>query len=431
MTRNRDIERVLEEWFSEGPTQMPDHLFTAVVDRIDRVPQRRLAQLKTRFFAMNSNLRLATAAAVILAVGVVGAFALSRAPGTGTSPSPTPIVTPGPSASPSPLSAALQFTWVGATRTVPQISPPVQRSGLKITGATLNFLVGDANPHFFSAASQTSPNSFVVTNTVEGSGCHIGDVGSYTFSLAGSARGGGTMSLQPVTDACTARAAAISGDWVRAACLDPNGWCLGDLDPGTYGSMSFNPFVATSAWASDYGALSYTVPAGWTNIEDCDYCFKLAKQGGPADGPGIIMFSDVAAHSQDPACPEVPEPGIAHTATAIATWLKGLPGLVATAPVPIAIGGLSGMMLDISVAPSWTRTCSFSGSDPVVTTFTHASAVSGFDWNVGATVHERVILLDSSGGRTLLVEVDAPDQVAFDTLVAESMPVIQSFQFKP
>ena len=44
---------------------------------------------------------------------------------------------------------------------------------------------------------------------------------------------------------------------------------------------------------------------------------------------------------------------------------------------------------------------------------------------------ERVILLDSGGGRTLLVEIDAPDKAAFDVLVAESMPIIQSFQFKP
>ncbi|HKB28313.1 MAG TPA: hypothetical protein VKC59_04755 [Candidatus Limnocylindrales bacterium] len=429
MTRNREIERVLEEWFSEGPTQMPDHLFTAVVDRIDRVPQRRLAQLTTRLLAMNSNLRLAAAAAIILAVAGVGAFAFSRGPSSGTGQSPAATGTSGPS--PSPLSAALQFSWVGATRTVADITPPIQRSVLRFTGATLSYFTGGPNPILFSTASQDSPTSIVLTLTVSGYGCQIGDVGRYSFTLAGSTRGGGTMSLHANSDNCPARQAAILGDWVRAACADQNGWCLGDLDPGTYGSMSFNPFVASSAWTSDYGALSYSVPAGWTNTEDCDYCFRLAKQGGSADPPGIIMFSDVAAMSQNPDCQAIPEPGVAQTATAIATWLKSLPGLVATTPVPITIGGLSGRMLDISVAPTWTRTCSFSNGQPVVTTLTHASGATGFDWNVGGTVRERVILLDSGAGPTLLIEIDAPDQAAFDTLVAESMPVIQSFRFKP
>jgi hypothetical protein len=43
MTRDRDIERVLDRWFAEGPTQMPYQFLDVVVDRIDRVPQRCLA----------------------------------------------------------------------------------------------------------------------------------------------------------------------------------------------------------------------------------------------------------------------------------------------------------------------------------------------------------------------------------------------------
>ena len=61
MTRDQDIERVLERWFTEGPTQMPDRLFE-FVDHIDRLPQRHRARLQTRFVAMNSTLRIAAAA---------------------------------------------------------------------------------------------------------------------------------------------------------------------------------------------------------------------------------------------------------------------------------------------------------------------------------------------------------------------------------
>ena len=41
MTRERDIERVLEAWLEPGPSVMPDRVFDAVLDRIEREPQRR------------------------------------------------------------------------------------------------------------------------------------------------------------------------------------------------------------------------------------------------------------------------------------------------------------------------------------------------------------------------------------------------------
>ena len=97
MTRDQDIERVLERWFTEGPTQMPDRLFE-FVDHIDRLPQRRRARL-TRFVAMNSTYRLAAAAVAILFVGVAGAVFLTRPAGVGTEPSPTPSAAPSDSAS--------------------------------------------------------------------------------------------------------------------------------------------------------------------------------------------------------------------------------------------------------------------------------------------------------------------------------------------
>ena len=49
MTRHRDIEPVLEAWFVDGPSEMPDRLFQAVFDQVERVPQRRLARLHLRF----------------------------------------------------------------------------------------------------------------------------------------------------------------------------------------------------------------------------------------------------------------------------------------------------------------------------------------------------------------------------------------------
>ena len=38
MTRDQDIELALDQWFTEGPTQMPNRFLVDTLDRIDRLP---------------------------------------------------------------------------------------------------------------------------------------------------------------------------------------------------------------------------------------------------------------------------------------------------------------------------------------------------------------------------------------------------------
>jgi hypothetical protein len=431
MTREREIERVLEQWFTDGPTQMPDHLFNEVFDRIDRTPQPRLARLQTRFRAMNANLRLAAAAAIIVVVGAAGALFLTRSPGVGVTPSPQPTVTASPAASSSPLPATLMSTWVGATRTVPQITPPIQRSVLKLNATRLSFL-GGGDPLLFSSANLASENTIAFKLNAAGFGCNAGDVGTYTFALSGKTGAGGLLSLDAVNDPCAARVAAISGDWIRTACTDVNGWCLGNLEAGDYQSLWLNPWVVPSAWVSRIGALTYTVPAGWRNPEDCDGCFMLDQQAGPAN-TGIYIWDDVVAHSQADRCSEKAEPGVGRTAAALTEWLHGLPGLDTTTPEPVTIGGLSGFMIDLAVAPSWTATCPYADPPgrPLVSTFVDATPGGGFDWNIQSAGLTRVIALDIGDGRALVIDIEAQTKADYDALLPEAMQVVQSFQFHP
>jgi hypothetical protein len=429
MTRDPDNERVLDRWFTDGPTEMPDRLFNEVFDRIDRIPQRRLARLQTRFFAMNSNLRLAAAAVVALAVVGLGAFALSRLPATGTNPSASPIGSPNPSASSvSTLPAALRATWVGATRTIPQIAIAMPRAVLSLAADTMNFSGGASAPVLFSSAKLTSPDTLALTLSLGGNGCQSGDVGTYTFTLSGGDGGGGLMSLHAVTDPCAARMAAVSGDWYRSRCHDVNGWCFGDLAAGTYPSIFFNPWVAPQQWVSHLGALTYTVPAGWTSPEDCDGCFVLAQQGAP-ENTAIYLFDDIVPHSQDAACSEAAEPGVGRTVGAISAWLTSLPGLVASSPTPVSVGGLTGVSIDLTVDPNWAHTCSYSNGKALVSTFTDSDPGEGFDWNIGAGSKVRYILLDLGSDRTLLVDIEADTVAHWDDLIAGAMTVVNSFQF--
>jgi hypothetical protein len=425
MTRERDIEHVVEQWFAEGPTQMPDRLFNAVIDRIDRVPQRRLARLQTRLLAMNFNIRLAAAAAVIVAVAGVGAFMLTRPSGVGVVPSPTPALSPLPSPTLAALPAALRYKWVGAPRTAPEIDPPISCSRMLLgTFGTMEYNGCGPRTILLSNVALATPATVQFTLVNKEQGCSNGDVGSYSFVLTPN---GKTLSLTKIADACAARVSAISGDWNRSDCPDKGSPCLGDLDAGTHVSANFSPFQPGAAWVANYAALSYTVPEGWANIEDCDVCYALAEQGAP-EGTTIYLWSDVAAHLQDDACTNAVAPGVGRSASAITAWLGTLPGLATTPPQPISLGGLSGFMLDLSVAPSWTHTCSYSNGDPVVPLFTDPAG-GGFDWGTGGAGHDRIILLDLGDGRALLIDLGTHDKAEFDALLPKAMEVINSFQF--
>lgn len=412
MTRDRDIERVLDRFYAEGPSEMPDRLLLGVFDRIEHVPQRRLGPL-TRFATMNTNLRFAAAAAIVVTVVGVGAFALATRPSVGPQSTPTvsPSLGPTPGSSTSPMPAALAHTWIGPPRTVPEINPPLppldasmlwfEPSGYLLVGVGQAGFDPSVDEILTSKVGLSSPDTIVFTLGSPGNGCERGDVGTYTFSFSAN---GKVLTLAEIADPCAARSGAVSGDWNRTDCPDQNVPCLGDMDPGTHVSAIFNPFVALSAWVPNYGALSYQVPAGWMNIGDYKVAYALTKQGAAANGPEILLLADFNCTGG----------GIGNTPAELANLLKGEFALVATTPAPITVGSLSGMTLDLRTNYLWTQQCLYAYRAPT-----------------GGMVHQRAIFLDMGGGRTLLVEIDAPDQASFDAFVAEAMPVIQSFQFKP
>jgi hypothetical protein len=445
MTRPDDIERVLDRFYAEGPSEMPDRLLLNVVDRIEHVPQRRLA-LMTRFATMNANLRLAAAAAIVVAVVGMSAFALSRMSNVASQPTPSPSE----GASPTPavdarLPGILQGRWVGAPRLVPEVPEPPYRNALVISDVQLKFaLAGQGSATEFAsilapapaAASPAAADQLLLRGATTDGGCKPGDEGVYSYrvsvnlnpvSFAGPAT---ALTLSPIADACGPRAAALAGDWVYVGCPDKQGWCLGDLPAGPHVSTIFTPFVAPAAWTYAYGRFTYTTPAGWANGEDCAWCYTLAKQGAPAN-TNINIWSDVAAHRQDNQCTGGPAQGVGRSADAIVSWLTTLPGLVTSAPAPITIGGLSGKMVDLAVKPTWTTTCSY--ADPpgraLVSTFSDPLKPDGLDWNIQANGLTRIIALDLGDGRALVIDIEGQTKADYDALLPDAMQVVNTFTF--
>ncbi|MEA2673497.1 MAG: hypothetical protein QOI92_689 [Chloroflexota bacterium] len=432
MTRTEDIERVLDRFYAEGPSEMPDRLFLSVIDQIERVPQRRLANQMTRFATMNARFRLAAAAAIVVAVVGVGAYALTRLSSVASQPTPrsSQVASPTPGAGGSaPLPAALQGRWVGAPRVVPEAPEPPYRNALLLTDVQAGFaLVGqNSQQEFASIAALAAPDQVRLRGASTDGGCKPRDEGTYTFKLDAS---GTALTLTPIADACGPRATALTGEWVHVGCTQNQGWCLGDLPAGTHVSTIFTPFVAPSAWTYAYGKFTYTTPAGWASTTDCDGCYVLAKQGAPAN-TNINIWNDVAAHRQDDQCTGGPAAGVGRSADAIVTWLTTLPGLVTSTPVPVTIGGLSGKMVDLAVKPTWTATCSY--ADPpgraLVSTFSDPVKQDGLDWNIQADGQTRIIALDLGDGRALVIDIEGQTKADYDALLPDAMQVVNTFSF--
>jgi hypothetical protein len=109
MTQQRDIERLLDLWLSDGPTESSDRVIDVVADRIERQPQRPAWRFHPREIHVNTMLRAGAAVAAVVVVAFI-AFELLPARSVvvgGPGPSPSASVTTPPSSLPSPSGSYL------------------------------------------------------------------------------------------------------------------------------------------------------------------------------------------------------------------------------------------------------------------------------------------------------------------------------------
>jgi hypothetical protein len=185
------------------------------------------------------------------------------------------------------------------------------------------------------------------------------------------------------------------------------------LPAGTYTSAAFQP------------AVTYTVPTGWRIASDSSDYFAL--QPVDSEITGIHFFRDPLAASQDAACPTTPEPGVGKLSLELATWIRDLPGIIASSPRIVTTGGLRGVELDLALNTGWTASCPFANGVPTVPLFVGADG--SLRWVVAGNERLRVALLDVPGGGTVVVDVDAFDGTLMDGLVAAAAPIVQSLSF--
>ena len=179
-------------------------------------------------------------------------------------------------------------------------------------------------------------------------------------------------------------------------CPNPEGQaCLGELVPGTYTTGVFTP------------TLTYTVPSGWSNLQDTPGSFLLVPSRGNLPGVNadtsdfIGVYSTICAPN---GCDPGTAPGVGLSVPAIARWMAHNPGLTITDRHDVTIGGLKGVVLDVMMSQGWTKGCWYSRGEPIVPLITGVGLASGLDHNIGPGRATRLYLLGNAVG-TLAIEV--------------------------
>lgn len=188
--------------------------------------------------------------------------------------------------------------------------------------------------------------------------------------------------------------------------------CLGPLAAGTYTTTAFTP------------GIGYTVPADWGNLEDLPGNFLLIPPNGSLDGVNAGTSDYIGVYSSialDGPCTE-PRPDV-HGAAAMASFLGKQPEFTTTAPRTVSIGGLSGVVLDVSLAKTWKTDCIGAG-------FPNANLIYGldpsaFEHGLFGDLVIRLYLLDR-GTDVLAIEVD---DVSGGGHLDSYDPVVESMHF--
>jgi hypothetical protein len=249
--------------------------------------------------------------------------------------------------------------------------------------------------------------------------------------LVGACQGGGTPTTTP-TQAVTPTVAPtavieatpspeptkpetlprISDLPLDGSCEAPDISCFGILEAGkVYQSKVFTP------------TLSFTVPNGdWVNPGEVGGDFALLSTRDVGDE--IIFFRDAKSFDKSES-----------TVSGITTWLQSQGSLTLTDPKPATIGGLTGVSMDLRIAPGATtadpgcpvRVCLLllRGDDPVL----NDPYQWHWDWGSAGTEVQRLYLLEGKD-TTIAIFVDSRDGLTFDALTHTFEAMIPTIHFK-
>ncbi|RZS64524.1 hypothetical protein EV187_2911 [Agromyces ramosus] len=201
-------------------------------------------------------------------------------------------------------------------------------------------------------------------------------------------------------------------------CPNPHGGsCLGPLTAGEYRTTTFEPQI------------DYTVPDGWTNFEDLPGNFWLFQQQDSQEsargGSYLGIYSNIHAAAID--CREAWQDGVGITPTELVDWYQSVPGLIVSEPLPVTVGGLEGLQVDLSLEPG-VATCSFDGNVGIPLII--GDGVSDLHHVILHDLDVRLVLLEWGDGNVTLEITNAVAQHSPEEFRSQLQPVIDSLVFQ-
>jgi uncharacterized protein YjbI with pentapeptide repeats len=183
------------------------------------------------------------------------------------------------------------------------------------------------------------------------------------------------------------------------------------IHPGRYAARMFEP------------AVSFEVGEGWEfwGPETFD---ELFIQTGP-NGGQLLLFTN-PRHVFDPSNPseakELPEP---EQAEEWISWFQRHPNLDTSKPVPVNVGGASGMRIDVTITSTpQNYPVEVCGEQPCVPLYpTSEFAISSYEGS-----KDRFVIVDV-GGETVLIDVFAPAH-RFDEFLPKAQEVLDSVEWE-
>ena len=196
--------------------------------------------------------------------------------------------------------------------------------------------------------------------------------------------------------------------------------CLGPLDSGEYTTTVFRP------------TLTYSVPTGWSNMEDLPGNFLLIPPGGdlagvnPMTSDFIGVYSSIAAPVN---CVEQPDPAVATTVQAFVDWLQHQSSLVVSKPRPVKIGGLTGTEVDVSISTG--QVCSDPSIADAYALVLTGTGPSHLTHGVVPNYPLRLDLFDRNGTILAVELADAPNGGSqFDQWWTAAAEITKTFKFE-
>lgn len=245
--------------------------------------------------------------------------------------------------------------------------------------------------------------------------------GAFAFvlmvALAGCSGGPTSESASPSSPSAN----TASGNEGTCNPLEFGGPCLGELEAGTYTTTEFSP------------SITYSVPDGWGNWEDLPGNFLLLPPGEELEGVNadesdfIGIYNGVAAAAAS--CAEIPQPGVEQSPDALAEWFsRHHPGLDTTDPEPTNVGGLEGMVLDVSVSADWDRRCPFAEAGQLPVPLLIGVGPAGLHHVIKGDATIRLYLLDAAPSNVVIEVVDHPGD---DLSLEDYAVIINDLKFQP